>query len=184
MLWFDRLSPKKQPQAAPPAGEPRLPSGAPLSRPEVITLHGRIVDRVLRMTEGGWGIPDTFDLRFDVMIFWVSALLRHLHGAGPEYAPLSQMLWDITFEGLEESLRDRGVTDIRIASKMRKLLQDATGRRNAYLAAWEDPAALRVVIARNIFNGADPDDPRIDTLLANLPGFAESVLEPCPPISC
>ena len=181
MLWFDRLSPKNQSKAVPPSGEPLL--GTPESRPEVIVLHGRIVDRVLRITEGGLGIPDTFDLRFDVMIFWVSVVLRHLHGAGPATAPLSQMLWDITFEGLEESLRDRGITDLRMASKMRKLLQDATGRRNAYLAAWEDPDALRVVIARNIFNGAQPTDPRIDTLLANLPGFAESVLEPYTPIS-
>lgn len=151
----------------------------PASRTQMIAIQGEVVDRVLRISGAGLGIEDTFSLRFDIMIFFISEVLRHLHDAGPIHAARSQLLWDITFEGLEESLRDRGVTDIRLASRMRKLLQDALGRRNAYLAAWAQPdasEAIRIVMARNILNGASPTDPRIDTLLAHLPGFATAVL--------
>lgn len=153
----------------------------PLSREQVLAIHGQVVDRVLQITGAGLGIEDNFSLRFDVMIYFISALLRHLHAAGRSQAATAQLLWDITFEGLEESLRDRGVTDIRMASRMRTLLQDATGRRNAYLAAWEQterPEAIRVVMARNIFNGADATDPRIDALQAQLPAFVLAVLNP------
>lgn len=157
----------------------------PASRAEIIAIHGEIVDRVLRITGAGLDMEDTFFLRFDVMIFFVSDVLRHLHDAGPLHAARSQLLWDVTFEGLEESLRDRGVSDIRLAARMRKLLQNALGRRNAYLAAWaqpDAPEAIRIVMARNILNGASPTDPRIDTLLAHLPGFAGTVLEAYTPV--
>ncbi|MBF0399921.1 MAG: ubiquinol-cytochrome C chaperone family protein [Magnetococcales bacterium] len=186
MSWFNRISPKKQPESISGRGiSPRSgheEGGAkPLSREQVLAIHGQVVDRVLQITGAGLGIEDNFSLRFDVMIYFISALLRHLHAAGRSHAATAQLLWDITFEGLEESLRDRGVTDIRMASRMRTLLQDATGRRNAYLAAWEQterPEAIRVVMARNIFNGADATDPRIDALQAQLPAFVLAVLNP------
>ncbi|MEO5340069.1 MAG: ubiquinol-cytochrome C chaperone family protein [Magnetococcus sp. MYC-9] len=146
-------------------------------------MHDRIVDQVLRLTaEKELASNDAFILRFDVMILFVSAVLRRLHQAGPDYHLCAQMVWDITFEGLEESLRNRGVSDLRLASRMRTLLQNATGRRNAYLAAWEEQDGLRSAIGRNVFNGAEASDPRIDRVLANLPGFADSVLGPLAPL--
>ncbi|MBF0459806.1 MAG: ubiquinol-cytochrome C chaperone family protein [Magnetococcales bacterium] len=155
-------------------------------RAQVQIWHDRIVDRVLQVTANGHlDLADTFSLRFDVMVFLVSAVLRHLHRIEGSQES-SQMLWDITFAGLEESLYARGVSDLRMAKRMRTVLQNATGRRDAYLAAWADPAspeAIRVVIARNVFNGTASTDPRIDILLGNLPGFAASVLEPPKPIA-
>ena len=171
MLWFSEKSSKKRSDA--------------VLRARVMPAHGRIVDRVLQITgEDVWGVADNFVFRFDVMVFFVSAVLRHLHHAGqrqgtPIFLQFSQTLWDVTFEGFEESLRDRGVTDIRMAARMRKLLQNAMGRRNAYLEAWEKPEdqnAIRSVIARNVFNGADATDPRTDMLLAHLQGFVGAVL--------
>ncbi|MBF0160653.1 MAG: ubiquinol-cytochrome C chaperone family protein [Magnetococcales bacterium] len=142
-------------------------------------MHDRIVDRVLQATaQEGMGSTESFILRFDVMILFVSAALRHLHTADPPDTLRAQMLWEITFEGLEESLRSRGVSDLRMASRMRKLLQNAMGRRNAYLKAWDEPEAMRAAIARNVFNGADAGDPRVDMLLTHLSGLAASVLEP------
>lgn len=171
MSWFRKISPKRELAAD--------------LRQQVMPVHGRIVDRALKITGADdWGLDDNFDFRFDVMVFLISVVLHNLHHAGKKseskISPLfSQMLWDVTFEGFEESLRDRGVTDVRMAARMRKLLQNAMGRRNAYLDAWQsqdNDVAIRIVVARNVFNGAQTTDPRLNRFLANLPGFVESVL--------
>lgn len=171
MLWFKKITPKKEQEKA--------------MRPKVLALHAQIIDRVLTITaESHWNMDDNFDFRFDVTVFLISDLLHLLHLAEQKQPDrtislFSQMLLDVMFEGFEESLRDRGVTDIRIASRMRKLLQSAMGRRNAYLEAWqhkESHEAIRPVIARNIFNLAKPDDPRIELFLTNQQGFAQSLL--------
>lgn len=171
MSWFHGISTKRARETA--------------LRKQVLAVHGRIVDRVLKITEENhWDMVDDFIFRFDVMVFLVSAVLRHLHEAEqPQenriFSLFSQMLWDITFESFEESLHHRGVSDIRMAARMRKLLQHAMGRRNAYLDAWEtgeDQEAIRRAVARNVFNGAQTTDPRIDIFLANLQGFIKLVL--------
>ncbi len=155
-------------------------------RSRAMAIHSRLVDRTLTLTrDGELAIEDGFPLRFDVMVLLVAAALRHLRRqeGGARVTALSQALWDITFEGFEESLRDRGVTDIRMAARMRKLLMNATGRRDAYLQAWEmlDRAEnidatgaervmdghwpIREAIARNVLNGATIGDSRVDRLL-------------------
>ncbi|MEO5363684.1 MAG: ubiquinol-cytochrome C chaperone family protein [Magnetococcus sp. DMHC-8] len=181
MSWLHRLSPWSHPRTVATPG-----TSAPSSmdnhsedqrlREQVLAVHGDIVDQVVQLAAGDeLGMADGFELRFDLLVLFVSALLHRLHDRVAQ-ASLSQMLWDVTFESLEESLRERGVTDLRLASRMRTLLQSATGRRNAYLAAWDrpgDPDAIRAVIARNVLNGAAISDSRIDILLACLPGSAE-----------
>ncbi|MEO5367952.1 MAG: ubiquinol-cytochrome C chaperone family protein [Magnetococcus sp. WYHC-3] len=105
---------------------------------------------------------DEFTRRFELLVLGVSVELFRLgrDGEGPSRR---QALWDMTFEAFDASLRERGVTDIRIASRMGKLYKNATGRRNAYLTALEaaDAAALEAAIARNVLGGADLHDPRI-----------------------
>ncbi|MBF0184858.1 MAG: ubiquinol-cytochrome C chaperone family protein [Magnetococcales bacterium] len=172
MSWFKRFSVKEQ--AIHPASEPQ----EAILRRQAMAIHDGIIERVLLIIEQeNLHLNDNFELRFDILMLLVSHVLRYLHDLGDQL-PLSQTLWELTFESLEESLRERGVTDIRMASRMRKLLQNATGRRNAYLTAWDnrDKQAIREAIARNILNGATSDDPRIDRLLANLPGFPQAVV--------
>ncbi|MBF0357745.1 MAG: hypothetical protein HQL70_04000 [Magnetococcales bacterium] len=139
-------------------------------REQVMGVHDRMVDHLLDLSaNGGLKVKDDYDLRFDLMVFFSAYLLYCLR----EDKEFSHAFWEIVFEGIQESLRIRGVTDIRIGARMQQAMQDATGRRNVYLAAWEsdDKAGLRKAIARNILVGADVDDGRIDTILAALEGF-------------
>jgi hypothetical protein len=144
-------------------------------RERVLMVHDRLVDHLLKLAENrGLGLEDGYDLRFDLMVFFAANLLYCLR----EETEFSQELWETVFEGFQESLRLRGVTDVRMAARMKQTLQDATGRRNIYIVAWEngDHDGLRRAIARNILNGAEIDDGRIDRILAALEGFPDIML--------
>lgn len=159
-------------------------SGGALRR-LVMLIHDAVVDRTVALTQQPhWNMGDSFEFRFDVIVFLMSSVLHRLHGMKQPHThhaltQCAQQLWDVMFESLEESLRDRGVTDIRMAARMRRLLQHAMGRRRAYLEAWQQKApqaAIQHAVARNIFNGAPHTDPRIERFLAASHGVPESVL--------
>ncbi|MBF0127725.1 MAG: hypothetical protein HQM02_11005 [Magnetococcales bacterium] len=156
MWWFERRQAKKMHHEA--------------LRARAMGIYDQLAGRTLALTAGErLGVSDDFPLRFDVMVLQVAATLHHLHHQTRETG-LARLLWEMTFEGFEESLRGRGVTDIRMAARMNKLLAQGTGRRNAYLAALDagDRTALREAIARNVLNGAPPDDPRVEVLLESI----------------
>ncbi len=139
-------------------------------RKAAMEVHDRVVDHLLVLSgDGSLGLDDGYELRFELMVFYASNILFEFR----DDAVFTQDFWEIVFEGFQESLRMRGVTDIRMAARMKKTLQNATGRRNVYVAAWEsdDAVELRRAIARNILNGAKEDDERIDRILASLEGL-------------
>ncbi|MEO5330701.1 MAG: hypothetical protein H7839_01650 [Magnetococcus sp. YQC-5] len=164
MWWLKRRLAKKSLQA-------RL-------RGQAMTIYDQLAKRTLDLTGGDQlGLPDDFALRFDVMVLLVAGVLRGMRQRG-DAKELAQGLWEMTFEGFEESLRNRGVTDIRMAARMNKLLMQATGRRNAYLMAWDagEVQVLREAVGRNVLNGADPQDSRVDILLEAVQGMEQEIL--------
>ncbi|MBF0177213.1 MAG: ubiquinol-cytochrome C chaperone family protein [Magnetococcales bacterium] len=138
-------------------------------RSEVFARHDRLVEQTCAWTGSGlFSLPDDFNLRFEVMVFLVSLqLFAWRQRAQPEDESRIECLWEAMFEGFDHSLRERGVPDMRIGSRMRKLLEHATGRRQAYLEALEsrDRDRFHAAIGRNVLNGAPSDDPRIQRLL-------------------
>lgn len=148
-------------------------------RGQAMTIYDQLAERTLALTGGDHlGLPDDFALRFDVMVLLVAGVLRRMRQR-EDAKELAQCLWEMTFEGFDESLRSRGVTDVRMAARMNKLLAQATGRRNAYLMAWDagDVPALREAVGRNVLNGADPQDSRVDILLEAVQGMEQEILE-------
>jgi hypothetical protein len=146
-----------------------------LQREQVMAVHDRIVDHLLKLiANGNLGIEDDYELRFDLMVFFASYLLF----CQKDDVEFSHNFWELVFEGIRESLRLRGVTDVRIGARMGEALKDATGRRNVYLAAWDadDQELLRKAIARNVLCGAKADDKRVDTVLAGLAGFPDNMM--------
>ncbi|MBF0614697.1 MAG: hypothetical protein HQL92_06040 [Magnetococcales bacterium] len=128
--------------------------------------HDRLAAMTLTLTrDERLGVTDDFPLRFDVMVLLVAGVLFHWRTRQDQ--AWSHALWEMTYEGFEESLRNRGVTDMGMGRRMKKLFRQGTGRRDAFLAAWEagDPDAVRAAVARNVLNGADPADSRVDCLL-------------------
>jgi len=145
-----------------------------LHRQQALTINNQLVQRAEDLASGGTlYIDDDFNHRFEIMVFFAARILFEFR----ENHAFSHVFWETIFDGFDYSLRERGVNDIRIGARMNKLHAHATGRRNAFLAAWEgdDKIALADAIARNILNGASPDDPRVAVLLEQLPDLVNDV---------
>lgn len=102
----------------------------------------------------GLGVPDTLEGRFEVYALHVSLLVLRLkgQGAGPEAA--SQALFDAFIQGLEDSLRQEGVSDTGVSKRMRKMGQATYGRLHGYEAAFAalpDRAPLDALLARTVY---------------------------------
>lgn len=134
-------------------------------------LYNRVAARTAALAESGeLGLEDDFSLRFEVVVLFASGTLFQWRVSGRDDPDLAQAYWEEVFEGFDHSLRQRGVTDVRMAARMRKLLVHGTGRRKAYLTALEsgDKNALRDAIGRNVLNDVPGSDPRVDRLLDEL----------------
>jgi cytochrome b pre-mRNA-processing protein 3 len=104
-----------------------------------------------------YGVPDTIDGRFDMIILHAVLLLDRLKSEGSEGFEFSQRLTDYLFADMDRSLREMGVGDLSVGKRVRTMASVFYGRARAYspcLAAGA-PGELAEALARNVF----PDDP-------------------------
>ncbi|MEM1284104.1 MAG: ubiquinol-cytochrome C chaperone family protein [Pseudomonadota bacterium] len=103
-----------------------------------------------------WGVPDTIEGRFDMLITHAVLALRRLKIVDPsraeEAADRSQSLTDVLFKDLDRALRETGVGDVSVPKKMNKLASAFYGRGKSYGEALDarDEAALADALARNL----------------------------------
>ncbi len=103
------------------------------------------------------GVPDTLQGRFEMVALNLFPVLHRLMrdpGDGPD---LAQLVAESFVDDMDDTLREVGVSDTRVAKRMKTLYESFAGRISAYgtaLGAEED--ALRAAIARNVFpDGGD-----------------------------
>ena len=124
-------------------------------------LYGQIMAAARRpeLFLGRYGVADTFDGRFDLLVLHVFLTVRRL-AAMPAPAPdLAQALSDHVFLALDRALREMGVGDLAVPKRITKLSSDYNGRRQAYEAALKAGGedALAGAVARNVHASADPE---------------------------
>lgn len=105
------------------------------------------------------GVPDTYEGRFELYSLHVVLVLHRLKRQGEEAAETSQAVFDAYVANLDLALREMGVGDLSVGKKMRKLGEAFYGRAKSYDAALSElpeTGALRGLIARTVFSGADP----------------------------
>jgi cytochrome b pre-mRNA-processing protein 3 len=105
------------------------------------------------------GAPDTPEGRFELYSLHVYLLLERLKGQGPQAAETAQALFDTYLSGLDNALRELGVGDTVVGKRMRKLGEAFYGRVNSYeaaLAALPEREPLESLLARTVYEGADP----------------------------
>ncbi len=111
-------------------------------------------------------IPDTFDGRFEMMTVHLYILNDRLRKEGKEGQALSQEIFDLFIADMEASLRELGVGDQVVPKRLAKMTRVVHGRAAAYDLAREggDNVTQNIssVVARNVFDGREPEKPELD----------------------
>jgi cytochrome b pre-mRNA-processing protein 3 len=102
-----------------------------------------------------YGVPDTLEGRFDLIVLHLVLLIERLGTAAG--SAIGQEIFDVFCRDLDGNLREMGVGDLAVPKRMRRFGEAFYGRQAAYLAAFTaaDDAALEKALERNIFAGAD-----------------------------
>lgn len=136
----------------------RLFKGKKADDPAIVALYRRIVEQSRSpVFFRDLGVADTPEGRFDLLALHAFLVMEALSQKNPIFA---QELFDLMFDDMDANLRELGVSDIRIGSKVRKLAQDFMGRSQAYRQALteESDETLMAALDRNLYANT-PSDP-------------------------
>ncbi|MBY0500810.1 MAG: hypothetical protein K2P93_02260 [Alphaproteobacteria bacterium] len=97
-----------------------------------------------------WGVADTLEGRFDCAVLHLSLLLRHLKGS------LAQSVFDSFFSYTEMTLREEGVSDLRVGKQVKKCASFFYGALKAYNDALDQKTGLKEALIRNLYGNVSP----------------------------
>ena len=144
-----------------------------LNAGSIACLYGAIVAQArLPAFYVEFGVPDTIEGRFDLLVLHLVLVLRRLSRAGDRGRAVGQQLFDAFCRDLDGNLREMGVGDLTVPKRMRRFGEAFYGRQAAYLAALdaENPADFENALSRNILQVDG-----IDARAACLARYARSV---------
>lgn len=106
-----------------------------------------------------FGVPDTIEGRYDMIVLHAYILFRRLRGSQQEQA-LAQDVFDFMFKDMDRSLREMGVGDLSVPKRIKKLAQTFYGCAGTYEAAINaaDETELAVALARNVLRSPQVND--------------------------
>jgi hypothetical protein len=121
-------------------------------------LYGAIVAQARSVAfYSAYGVPDTVEGRFDLIVLHIVLLLARLDRNGSSARGIGQKLFDAFCRDLDANLREMGVGDLAVPKRMRHFGEAFYGRQAAYLAALaaRDDRELENALARNIFSAVN-----------------------------
>ncbi len=111
------------------------------------------------------GLPDTVDGRFDLLVLHVFLVMHRLKRDRSETAELSQALFDVLFQDMDESLRRMGAGDMGVGHRIKAMAEGFYGRVLAYERALEQgEEALQDCVRRNLLGARDGDPGQVQAL--------------------
>jgi cytochrome b pre-mRNA-processing protein 3 len=131
----------------------------------IAALYGAVVAQA-RSTVfyADYGVPDTVEGRFDLIVLHLVLLLRRLgQQTGQETGheadlrrSLGQDLFDEFCRDLDANLREMGVGDLAVPKRMQRFAEAFYGRQSAYGEALSAPDRrdFEKALARNIYQGS------------------------------
>jgi cytochrome b pre-mRNA-processing protein 3 len=138
----------------------RLFRSSPRKADKIESLYGAIVaqGRAAAFYQD-YGVPDTVNGRFEMLVLHAVLLLRRLNGEKASLRALGQAVFDKFCNDMDANLRELGAGDLSVPKKMRRIGEAFYGRQSVYGAALDgsDPSALSVALGRNVFSAAAPD---------------------------
>ena len=100
-------------------------------------------------------VPDTTEGRYDLLSLHMILVLRRLKSERDETARFAQLLFDVMFRDVDDSLREMGVGDLKVGKKVRGYAEAFFGRALAYERALEGEEPLERALGRNVFGDED-----------------------------
>jgi cytochrome b pre-mRNA-processing protein 3 len=147
-------------------------------RPDTIaTLYGMIVAQArLPAFYQVYGVPDTVDGRFELILLHLFVVLRYLDGNDKDRNQ-GQQLFDLFCKDMDRNLREMGVGDLSVPKEMRRIGEAFYGRASVYEAALAstDAKTLRTVLARNVYGHENPEHEGADRLAHYMMGAIAAV---------
>jgi cytochrome b pre-mRNA-processing protein 3 len=126
--------------------------------PRIAALYGAIVAQARKPAfYDSYGVPDTVNGRFDMVVLHLSLLLARLAREPDAVRTLGQAVFDAFCQDMDDNLREMGTGDLAVPKEMQRIAEAFYGRHAAYGAALvaSDPAALASALGRNVFGAAD-----------------------------
>ncbi|MGE0522087.1 MAG: ubiquinol-cytochrome C chaperone family protein [Variibacter sp.] len=121
-------------------------------------LYGAIVAQArVPAFYADYGVPDTVEGRFDLLILHVALFFRRAREEGESLRAVGQGVFDRFCLDMDHGLREIGISDTSLAKKMQKIGEAFYGRAAAYdkALAEADGAMLAAALGRNVF-GVQP----------------------------
>ncbi|MFQ5786093.1 MAG: ubiquinol-cytochrome C chaperone family protein [Alphaproteobacteria bacterium] len=123
-----------------------------------------------------WGIPDTLDGRFEMIVLHVLLVLRRLRREGKEGSALGQVVFEVMIDDMDRSLREMGVGDLSVGRRVKAMAQAFYGRAAAYdMAIESDDDALGEALRRNVFGTVGPRPEQLAALVGYVRGEAAAL---------
>lgn len=115
-----------------------------------------------------YGVPDTLDGRFDMIVLHAILTMRRLGRVGEAGRQLSQALFNLLFADMDSSLREIGVGDLSVGKKIKAMGQAFYGRAEAYESGLQAPTdeALTAALSRNLYGTAQPSPQAVAAMAA------------------
>lgn len=119
-----------------------------------------------------YGVPDTIDGRFDMIVLHAVLLFRRLRGESEKVSLFAQNVFDLLFKDMDGSLRELGIADVRVPKKIKAMGEAFYGRADSYMKALEagEMDALAEAIGRNLF----PDEKKVPAGAAALARYMQA----------
>lgn len=112
-----------------------------------------------------YGVPDTLDGRFDLLVLHTVLIVLRLRRDRAESERFSQALFDTLFVDLDQSLREIGVSDMSVGKKVKQMGKAFYGRLDAYRLGLEASSEgdgggqLADALYRNLYRGLPEAEP-------------------------
>jgi cytochrome b pre-mRNA-processing protein 3 len=120
----------------------------------IAALYGMIVAQArLPIFYADYGVQDTVEGRFDLIVLHVVLVLRRLARVD-QGRHIGQRLFDRFCQDLDDNLREMGIGDLAVPKHMRRFGEAFYGRQATYLRALDsvEEGDFENALARNILN--------------------------------
>ena len=110
-----------------------------------------------------FGVKDTIDGRFDMIVLHAHILFNRLKDGSFENKEIAQAVFDLMFADMDQNLRELGVGDVGVSKRIKAMAEAFYGRATAYTNGMseQDNSVLITALKRNLYRGSEATDEQV-----------------------